>query len=116
MVVLGRHAHGFERHAADRTVAWALLHDLGVHRAGVERALGQRLRLALLVEETLGFLGEFAAAALGAKIISLAFMFVRGLAHHVSIDHHSADRIDSHVAVAEIAPVHAGIFLETVTP
>jgi hypothetical protein len=42
-------------------------------------------------------------------------MFVRGLAH-VSIDHHSADRIDSHVAVAEIAPVHAGIFLETVTP
>ena len=34
-----RHAHGFQRHAADRAVARALLDDLRVHRAGVERAL-----------------------------------------------------------------------------
>ena len=34
-------AHRLERHAADRAAAGALLHDLGVHGAGVERALAR---------------------------------------------------------------------------
>jgi hypothetical protein len=64
VIVLGRDAHRLERHAAFRAMARALLHDLRVHGAGVERALGKRLGLAFLVEEVLGFFGEFAAAAL----------------------------------------------------
>ena len=40
----GATAHGLERHAAFRAVAGRVAHDLGMHRAGVFRALGQRRR------------------------------------------------------------------------
>src|SRR4029450_3523914 len=115
VLVLGRHAHGLERHAANRAVSRPLLHDLRVHGAGVERALGQGLRLALLVEEALGLPGELDAAALGAEIMSLTPIFVGRLAR-MRVHHHPADGIGGHMPLAEIAPVHAPIFLETFTP
>ena len=47
--------------------------------------------------------------------MSLALIFVGRLAG-MRLHHHSADGIGGHVPLAEIAPVHAPIFLETVTP
>ena len=60
-------AHWLERHAADRAVARPFLHDLRMHRAGVERALRQRLRLALLGQIALWVGCELGTAALGAE-------------------------------------------------
>ena len=71
---LRRHPHGLERHAADRAMARAFLHDLRMHRAGVERALGQRLRLVLLGEIVLRLGRKLPAAAFRAEIIVVAGM------------------------------------------
>ena len=59
----GRHAHRLQRHAADRAGAGFVADDLGMHGAGVLRALrhGLRFRLAGKVLGRLGF--ELALAA-----------------------------------------------------
>jgi hypothetical protein len=105
MIVLGRHAHGLERHAADRTMSRPFLHDLGMHGAGVKRALGKGLGLALLVEIALGLLGKFDAAAVRAEMIGLALVLVARLAG-VRVHHHPADGIGSHVGLAQTGFVH----------
>ena len=46
----------------------ALLHDLGMHRAGVERALRQRLGVAALGQIALGIAGEFRPASFRAEM------------------------------------------------
>ena len=93
---LRRHAHRLERHAADRAVAWPFLHDLRMHRAGVERALRQRLCLALLGQIALGVRGEFGAAAGRAEIIGLAAMLEARPAR-ADVDLHAAYGVGGHV-------------------
>ena len=104
MLMLGRHAHGLERHAADRAMARTLLHDLGMHRARVERASGERLRLALLVEIARGIGGEFAAAAVRTEMIGVTAMLVERLAG-LWVDLHPAHGIDRHLHVSAVHAV-----------
>ena len=82
----------FERHAADRARAGANLPDLGVHRAGVDRAVrhGLRLRVTQIFLRTAY---EFRAAAGRAKIIRMAAV-LRPVLGRVRIDSHAAHRID----------------------
>ncbi len=59
----GERAHGLERHAANRAGSRLLPHDFRMHRAGVERALRQRLRLSGLGQITRRVARELDAAA-----------------------------------------------------
>src|SRR5262249_58814389 len=115
VIVLGRNSHRLERHATFRAMAWALLHHLWVHGAGVERALEQRLGLAFLIEETLRLLGKLRAAAFRATVMRFAFVFVGRLAG-VRVHHHPAHGIDGHVLLAEIAAVHTRYSLKRLPP
>ena len=90
------HAHWLERHAADRAVAWPFLHDLRMHRTGVERALRQRLRLALLGQIALGVRCELGTAAGRAEPIGLAAMLEARPAR-ADIDLHPAYRVGGHM-------------------
>src|SRR6185369_13257191 len=96
---LRRNPHGLERHAADRTMAGAFLHDLRMHRAGVERALGQRLRLVLLGEIALRLGRELSPAPFRAEIKSVAFMLCARAAR-ADVDLHPAHGIGRHLGVA----------------
>ena len=69
------------------------LADLRMHRAGVDRAFDDRLRLAL-AEIFLRVGGEFGAAAGRAEIIGVAAM-IGAVLGGVRIDRHAADRIDA---------------------
>ncbi len=90
--VLGERAHRLERHAANRAGARSFLHDLRMHRAGVERAAWQRLRLALLVQIALRILGEFDATAFRAEIVDVAAELRARLAG-MRVHRHPADGI-----------------------
>jgi len=76
-----RHRHRLERHAADRAIAGALLHDLRVHRADVGAcALDNSGRLpmsAMLAAQVARRASlEFVPAPGAAEIVILAAMFV----------------------------------------
>ena len=91
---LQRRQHRFQRHAAQRTRARAVLHDLRVHRAGVLRA-GRRLRSGRLrgrLQIACGVGDELRAASGRTEVIGLARMsgVMRGGG---GIDPHAADRI-----------------------
>src|SRR3989304_2377223 len=73
----------------------ALLHDLRMHRAGVDGVLGKRLGLAALIEIAVGLFGKFDAAAFGAKVIGVAVMIVGGLGGG-GIHRHPANGGDRH--------------------
>ena len=75
-LVAGGRRHRLERHAADRAAARPLAHDLGVHRAGPQRA-SRRLcggDARLVAGEALGFGDEPLAAAGAAEEILVAGM------------------------------------------
>ena len=90
--IVERDLFGLQRHAADRTTARADLPHLGVHRAGVDRAGGDRFRLAL-AEIFLRIGDKFRAAAGRAEIVGTALVVVAVFCG-VRIDGHAADRID----------------------
>ena len=89
---IGRGHHRLERHAADRAVAWPLLNDLGIHRAGVERALGHRFGRGAVAEVVVGRGFEFLLAAAGAEVEPLARVLCN-VASGCTFHAHSADRI-----------------------
>src|SRR5919106_422685 len=94
MLVLRRHSHWLERHAADGAMAGPLLHDLGMHGAGVERACWQGLlRLGLISEILRRVRGEFGLTSGRAEIICEAAIFVL-MRCLVRIDGHPAHRIE----------------------
>ncbi|EAQ04289.1 hypothetical protein OB2597_09104 [Pseudooceanicola batsensis HTCC2597] len=101
---VGRGSHRLERHAADRTVAGVVLHDLGVHRTGIERALGHRLGRGAVPKIVLGIALELRLTAGRAEVDPLA-----GVLGHVfgrrPFDGHAADRILG-------GPVGLGVGLE----
>ncbi len=81
-----------QRHAADRAGAGADLPDLGMHRAGVDRAFDDgfgraRAQIFLRVGEEFGF------AAVAAEIIRVALVIGAVLGGR-RIDRHAADRIE----------------------
>ena len=82
-----------QRHAADRAIAWPVLPDLRVHRAGVDRACGHLLRPARFRAQIFRGIGdEFGAAAGRAEEITLPVML--GLVGRLKrIDHHPANRV-----------------------
>ena len=92
---VGADEHRLQRHAADRAGARADLADLGVHRAGVDRALGHRLglgRRGRRVEVAGGVGDELRAAAGRAEGVGMAVVLGAVLGR-VRIDGHAADRI-----------------------
>ena len=64
----------FEGHAADRAGAWALLPDLGVHRAGVDGAGNGRLGLHARIQITRRIADELGPASSRAEEIVLTVM------------------------------------------
>ncbi len=91
----GRQAHGFERHAADRTVAGPVPDDLGMHRAGPLRAGGggiaEGTRCACEESRRIGL--ELRRAMARAEIESLPLVFAHVLCRG-AVDGHAADGID----------------------
>jgi hypothetical protein len=69
LLVVERRGQRLERHAADRTVAGSVAHDLGVHRAGEAggRGLRRRRRLGRRREPARGLGAETLEAAVAAK-------------------------------------------------
>ena len=89
---------GFERHAANRARAGALLANLRMHRAGVDRAFRRRLLRALIGRKILFRIGrKLAAAAGGAEIIAVVVKTVT-MRRRVRIDVHAAHGIDGAAA------------------
>ena len=90
---LGAGLDGLQRHAADRAGAGAHLPDLGMHRAGVDGTLGDRLgRRRLRSKVFCGSGDETVAAASRAEIVRPARMDrrVRG---RLRIDAHATDNV-----------------------
>ena len=81
-----------KRHAADRAGAWAFLPDLGVHRAGVDRAGNGRLGLHARVQVTHRIADEFGPAPRRAEEIVLTVM-TGSVSGSRRIDRHAADGI-----------------------
>src|SRR5581483_11257318 len=82
-----------QRHAADRTAAGADLTYLGMHRAGVDGACGQRrLRLLWLVEIFCRICREFGATSGRAEMERFAVM-LEAVLRRRRIDAHAADGI-----------------------
>ena len=108
-VICRRHAHRLERHAADRAMAGAFLHDLRVHRAGIERALQQGLRVATLSEIALRVGLELQPAAFRAEIIGVALMGRRA-GRGADVYLHPADGIDGHRHIARCRIFNIHIF------
>src|SRR5262249_9323510 len=81
-----------ERHTADRAGARTDLPDLRVHRAGIDRAFGDGLRLAQ-VEILLRIAYEFRPAAGRAEIIGMA-LIIGAVRDVMRIDRHVAHGID----------------------
>jgi hypothetical protein len=82
-----------QRHAADRAASGADLADLGMHRAGVDRAFRHRgFRPAVLFQIGDGIGGEFGAAAGRAEMEGLALVLETMLAGR-GVHSHAANRI-----------------------
>ena len=82
-----------ERHAADRAGARTFLPDLGVHRAGEDRAGGDGRGGCLVLFEIVRRIGfKFLAAARGAEIVGVTFVR-RAVLRRVRIDLHPANRV-----------------------
>src|SRR6185437_11765025 len=82
----------FERHAADRAGARALLSNFRMHRAGVDRALDHGFRCAL-TKILWWFVDEFGAASGRAEIIRVS-VILGAMLRGMRIDRHAADGID----------------------
>ncbi|CAH2403542.1 hypothetical protein MES5069_390030 [Mesorhizobium escarrei] len=91
-LVARRHAHRFQRHAADRAGAGLVADDLGMHRTGILRALRHRLWRRLAAEKFLRIGLELGFAPGGAEVKTFAL-----IAHEVlgrgTLDFHPANRI-----------------------
>ncbi len=88
------HQFGLERHPADRARAGAGLPNLRVHRAGIDRALGNgRQRFRRRLSEVFGRLGgELVAAPGGAEIVGAPAVLL-AMRRLLRIDRHAADRV-----------------------
>jgi hypothetical protein len=91
---VGRSDLGFQRHAADRAGARPDLANLGMHRAGVDRAVRHRFGVARAAAQVFFRVGrELGAAAAGAEVIGMAAVRVP-VRRGVRIDRHAADRVE----------------------
>src|SRR5205085_10748730 len=82
---------------------WADLPNLGMHRAGVDRALRDRFGGARVLFEIFGRVGsELGAAPCRAEIIGVTLMVVAMLGG-VRVDRHAADRIDDTIGACLLA-------------
>ncbi len=90
---LGGHHHRFECHAADWTRAWTGLPNFGMHRAGIDGAVGHWLgRLRSVLKITLRISDELFATAGGAEIIRSSPM-LGTMGRRVRVHCHAADEI-----------------------
>lgn len=86
------HHQRFERHAADRAASGPVLTNLGMHRAGPDRAFDGLWRCGLLGQVACGIGLELRLAACRAEIVSDAVRDQRVLGRG-RIDIHAADRV-----------------------
>ncbi len=91
---LGRHVERFERHPANRAASGTFLPNLGMHRAGVDRALGWGSGRVFRLGQIVGRGGdELLAAARRAEENGVAIVLDSMLCGG-RVDRHAADRID----------------------
>ena len=91
-VIGGWNPHRLQRHAADRTFSRFVPHDLGMHRAGIFRALRRCFGLVLAGEIMLRVGRELIVALLRTKVIGLTLVLSARLVL-IHLHRHSANRI-----------------------